>query len=277
MTMLLGLAASALGAPPGNQKVSAQLLADRTAIVPGKPFHVGVLLTIAANWHVYWKNPGDAGLPTTVSFHLPDGFSLTDLQYPVPANVLQPGDITAYGYANSVLLMATVTPPAKIAARDAIPITASGSFLVCEQVCLPGKLELSLSLPVAAESQPANEAVFSQWRPLMPIAKSADDYPIQRSAMTRQPGEDPKSVACVLSVSWKSNVTDVEFFPGRSDAFTLRNISVHSSGRTTSIEFKLEQLAGQKTALASLESLVAYTDSSGARHAAEIDVPLQPQ
>ena len=43
--------------------VQAELLSDVSAIQPGKPFWLGVHLTVDPGWHVYWKNPGDAGLP----------------------------------------------------------------------------------------------------------------------------------------------------------------------------------------------------------------------
>jgi thiol:disulfide interchange protein DsbD len=41
----------------GRELVKAELLADTTAVVPGKPFTVGVLLKMAPHWHTYWKFP----------------------------------------------------------------------------------------------------------------------------------------------------------------------------------------------------------------------------
>ena len=39
----------------GKTLVKASLLADTTAIVPGKPFEVGVLLEMEPGWHTYWE------------------------------------------------------------------------------------------------------------------------------------------------------------------------------------------------------------------------------
>ena len=47
------------------------LVADTTAIVPGKAFEVGVLLEMAPGWHTYWEYPGDAGLPTSIIWTFP--------------------------------------------------------------------------------------------------------------------------------------------------------------------------------------------------------------
>src|SRR5271170_1748892 len=85
--------------------VKTELFADVSAIQPGKPFWLGVRLSIDPGWHIYWKNAGDAGLPTRVKFTLPDGFSAGPLQFPTPHRFDQPGNIVAFGYEDSVLLL----------------------------------------------------------------------------------------------------------------------------------------------------------------------------
>src|SRR5205823_8095887 len=139
--IILVLSFQAVAAPP-SEKVRAEILADTTAIVPGRAFNVGVLLAIEPQWHVYWMNPGDSGLPTTMKFDLPPGFAVSEVQYPVPTKFLQPGELIAYGYEGSVLLMAKVTPPKDLVAGGAVSIKALASWLVCQEVCIPGKAEL---------------------------------------------------------------------------------------------------------------------------------------
>ncbi len=48
----------------GRELVKAALVADTSAVAPGKSFTVGLLLRMAPGWHTYWKFSGDAGLPT---------------------------------------------------------------------------------------------------------------------------------------------------------------------------------------------------------------------
>src|SRR5271168_3908009 len=85
--------------------VQAELLANVSEIQPGKPFWLGVHFVIDPSWHIYWKNPGDAGLPTRVKLTLPDGFTAGPLQFPTPSRFEQPGGIVIYGYENSVTLL----------------------------------------------------------------------------------------------------------------------------------------------------------------------------
>jgi len=171
----------------GKQLVKPELLADTTAVVPGKPFIVGLLLRMAPGWHTYWKFSGDAGLPTEVKWKLPAGWKISEIQWPIPLKTIDPGDIQTYGYVDEVLLMQEITPPNVVAgigdagnvARadhepgSSIPATtvklsADANWLVCEKICIPGSATLQLELPVSATSQPANTELFARYRRLLP-------------------------------------------------------------------------------------------------------------
>jgi len=151
----------------GKELVRAELLADTNAVVPGKPFTVGLLLRMAPGWHTYWKFSGDAGLPTELNWKPPPGWKIGDLQWPIPLKTIDPGDIETYGYENEVLLMQELTPPAKLDSSSA-KLSAEANWLVCEKICIPGSATLQLDLPVASTSEPANTDVFVRYRRLIP-------------------------------------------------------------------------------------------------------------
>lgn len=153
----------------GKTLVKASLLANTTAIVPGKPFEVGVLLEMAPGWHTYWEYPGDAGLPTSISWTLPDGFVAGPIQWPLPFRVVEPGDIEVYAYKDKVLLLTAIVAPAEI--KDAtVALRAKVDWLVCAEICIPGSANLELSLPVAGQSETANAELFDQFRAILPSA-----------------------------------------------------------------------------------------------------------
>ena len=151
----------------GKQLVRPELLADTNAVVPGKPFTVGLLLRMAPGWHTYWKFSGDAGLPTELKWKLPQGWKVGDIQWPIPLKTNDPGDIETYGYENEVLLMQEITPPGKIDSSSA-NLSAEANWLVCEKICIPGGATLQLDLPIGLTSQPANPDVFARYRRLVP-------------------------------------------------------------------------------------------------------------
>jgi thiol:disulfide interchange protein len=151
----------------GKQLVRAELVADTNAVVPGKPFTVGLLLRMAPGWHTYWKFSGDAGLPTELKWKLPPGWKAGEIQWPIPLKTIDPGDIETYGYENEVLLMQEITPPSKLDDSSA-KLSTEANWLVCEKICIPGSATLQLDLPLASTSQPANTEVFARYRRLLP-------------------------------------------------------------------------------------------------------------
>ncbi|MCB1832032.1 MAG: hypothetical protein KDH19_01080, partial [Geminicoccaceae bacterium] len=57
----------------GTEHVSAVLSADLGAAVPGEGFRLGLAQTIDEGWHTYWRNPGDSGAATQLTWTLPEG------------------------------------------------------------------------------------------------------------------------------------------------------------------------------------------------------------
>jgi thiol:disulfide interchange protein DsbD len=71
----LALPGAPLGAalPEGQHPVKASLIAETKGFAPGQALTVALRLEQENGWHTYWKDPGDAGLATTVDWDLPAG------------------------------------------------------------------------------------------------------------------------------------------------------------------------------------------------------------
>jgi len=151
----------------GRELVKAALLADTSAIAPGKPFTAGLLLRMAPGWHTYWKFSGDAGLPTEIKWNLPPGWKVGEIEWPIPLKTNDPGDIQTYGYQDEILLMQEITPPAKIDISP-VKLSAEANWLVCEKICIPGGANLDLELPTSAIADPKNTDLFARYRRLLP-------------------------------------------------------------------------------------------------------------
>ncbi|MGA2975708.1 MAG: protein-disulfide reductase DsbD domain-containing protein [Spirochaetia bacterium] len=149
--------------------VEARLVAENESIKPGKTFTVALLLRMDPGWHVYGKNPGDSGLPTTLEWHLPAGFSAGPLQWPVAQRFETHGLIT-YGYSEQVLLFADITPPSGLRDINEVTLEARAEWLACKTECLPGKADLELVLPVRSMEPAADaegEGLFRSARALL--------------------------------------------------------------------------------------------------------------
>jgi thiol:disulfide interchange protein len=147
---------------PGG-RVEAGLHLQHASVRPGTPFLALVRLMIDEGWHVYAPEPGDAGLPTTVAWDLPDGFSAGPIAWPVPREFADGGLVTR-GYAGEVLLVAEITPPADLVPGSEVTVRARVEWLACRAECIPGEADLAAPVPVLdAEpvADPRSAALFA--------------------------------------------------------------------------------------------------------------------
>ena len=156
----------------GQKLVEATLVADTTAIVPGQPFRLGLHLRMAPGWHTYWENPGDSGLATTFEPDLPAGFEIAPITWPLPKRIIEPGNIQVYAYKDEVLLVRTITPPATLDTAE-ISLNAKSTWLVCEAICIPGKADVQLTLPVAPSAATRQHGTLHPVRRRYPLAERA--------------------------------------------------------------------------------------------------------
>lgn len=131
--------------------VSAHLIANTKAIVPGQDFKLGVKLTMQPGWHTYYKDSGDAGIPTKIIWQLPPGFHAHNLYWQKPQHFNDAGIIT-YGYSQQTIIATDISPPPQLQEKN-IDFRANVKWLSCKEICLPGKADIQLSLPVANADQ----------------------------------------------------------------------------------------------------------------------------
>jgi thiol:disulfide interchange protein DsbD len=255
------MAAGNPGQAAPKDLVLAELRANVASMKPGKPFTAGVLLTIKPGWHIYWKNPGDSGLPTRVTWKLPTGFTAGPLQFPIPVTFDQPGDIAGYGYHDQVLLMTEITPPADLLSAAPVEIAADVSWLVCEKVCIPGKATVKTSLPVSQDVAPANADLFATWSDRK---STTSDSPREAKA-----GPDGFTVEFPLP----AGAQNVQWFPVPPEGSGVEEIQTTTTSNVSTTKLKL--LPAPKTA-AEMQFLVAYTGSNGKRQGVEFGVKLPP-
>jgi thiol:disulfide interchange protein/DsbC/DsbD-like thiol-disulfide interchange protein len=134
--------------PVKTEHVTAELVAQASAVRPGQPVQIGLRLQHIPHWHTYWRNPGDSGLPTTLAWTLPDGARTGDIQWPAPQRLpLDP--LVNYGYEGDLLLPVSFTAPAQAQPGSTLRLQATANWLVCRDVCIPETATLNLALPVA--------------------------------------------------------------------------------------------------------------------------------
>ncbi len=132
-----------------TEQVRAELLAHAPeGIAPGKPLWLGLQIEHQPDWHTYWKNPGDSGLPTTLRWQLPAGVTAGEIAWPTPKR-LPVGPLMNYGYDGRLLLPVPLTVSAAFTGNS-LEVKTSAQWLVCKDICIPQQGEFTLSVPVQA-------------------------------------------------------------------------------------------------------------------------------
>lgn len=186
-----------------TSEVRAELMVHAPqGVAPGQPIWVGLNIKHQPEWHTYWKNSGDSGLPTELRWTLPAGITAGEIAWPTPKKI-PIGNLANYGYENTVLLPVPLTVAPSFNASQ-LTIQLSASWLVCKQECIPQEGEFTLTLP-ARSSSAGNSSLFeAAWAASpRPLAGGSGQIKLEAKAIR-------VSVAG-LPAAWQGQLLD--FFP----------------------------------------------------------------
>ena len=169
---------------------------------PGKTAWLGLQLTHAPEWHTYWKNSGDSGLPTDLKWTLPPGVSAGPIAWPTPRK-FPIGTLANYGYNGTVLLPVPLTVDPSFQGKD-IEVKLDAAWLVCRKECIPEEGSFTLSLPVEG-STAINGIAFETT-----FAAAPSDQAAGSSAAQPQAKQLDVQLAG-LPAAWRGKA--LEFFP----------------------------------------------------------------
>ena len=247
-----------------RSRVRARLVADTAVVEPGSTFRLGVHFEIEDGWHIYWRNPGGAGLATAIEFDLPAGCVASPLQWPLPITFVQSEGIPGYGYEGSVVLAAEVSVPADIDRSQPGMVRAEVSWLACKGICVLGSTELEASLSKLPE-----DPVFRHWAGQLPNSSVAGDLAFSLSAT----GGLADGVITHW-LRWKEAPRSVEWFPDPSDALEIGDVQIQTHGGLTRIDAAVKSRKGASGSINELPSLFVVTGDDGERRGWELSVEL---
>lgn len=189
--------------PVKAQHLTVEMVSLAPAIAPGGTLDVGLVITLEDKWHVYWINAGDSGEPPRIKWTLPAGITAGKMQFPIPSR-LPLGPLMDFGYEDEVAFPVKLT-----AAKDLQPgpihLDAKVDWLVCREVCIPGKAHLGLNLKVDPKATAPAQPVGALGEALGLLPKPLD--PGMKLTVTGGKNE------FVLDLITGDKVTDAEFYP----------------------------------------------------------------
>jgi thiol:disulfide interchange protein DsbD len=194
--LAFGAAGNAQG-PAQHVRVS---LVSGTGLQPGSTQELGVHFQLDPGWHIYWINPGDSGEPPRIAWHLPPGFEVVQVEFPTPKR-LESHSLTDYGYQDDVVLLANLSVPKTFEAKSA-DLAADIRWLVCREVCIPGRGSVSVRL-AARQSEGTDSNLIREAKQKLP-----QPAPSTWKLSARQQGPD-----VLLSMRAGRSVAVSDFIP----------------------------------------------------------------
>ena len=257
-----------MAAPVNSDNVEAELISEVSSIKPGESFWVALRQVIRPGWHTYWRNPGDSGAPTKLTWVLPDGFSASGIHWPYPERVPY-GPLMNFGYHDEVVFLVQITVPESLDARE-VRLLAKGEWLVCADICIPEDADLELLLPVSNETPRAIVAhadYFQEARQRLPMDIGVHaEYSV---------GADTISLSIVMSDLQRSRIISIDFFPyeeGVLDFPRAQKLSMTDKG------FRLDLVPGYNFDLlrSNLHGVIVVTEDAGGEQRTAFEVkPVQ--
>jgi DsbC/DsbD-like thiol-disulfide interchange protein len=247
-----------------KELVTLELLASVERIAPGAEFELGAHLRMAPGWHIYWKNPGDAGLETRARFSAPEGATLGEVLYPGPIRFSSPGDVTSYGYEGSTVLFVRAQAPADLAADAPLELGVDTRWVACRDVCIAGTASASLSVDVTrdakAPASAAGAAILDSHRERLPRPFA------ELEGATLAWTEASEGRALVVRVP---GAQAIEFFPVLEQPAAIADQRARASGDQAELEIHYRGTVNPAIPAAG----VVRVERSGASRYYEIAVP----
>ena len=150
----------------------------------GQPLWVGLQLQHQPEWHTYWRNPGDSGLPTQLEWRLPAGVQSGAIAWPLPSK-LRAGELTNYGYDKTVLLAVPLVISDEFKVSSSLDIRLHANWLVCRLECIPQEGDFQLRIPTQTSHAPlaaAFDTVLAQQPKRVTSANTEAQFDVQGKA-----------------------------------------------------------------------------------------------
>lgn len=262
LTSLVSHAQAAAGEWAVTDHARVRLISQTDGVGNTAAVNLGLEFQLEPHWKIYWRSPGDAGFPPSITLDGSTNAATATLHWPLPERFSVIG-LETLGYTEHVVLPLTL---GLNTAGEAVDVQAQVSYLACAEICIPHDVELSLALPVGAATPSAEAHLLNRFQVLVPKPGPAQGLNLDRVEFK---ADGPKADTGVLYLTASADdaftAPDV-FVEGPSVlAFAKPRVSVSAKGKLAIMEVPFEGLQSLKTPFA--DALLTLTLADAPRSA----------
>jgi thiol:disulfide interchange protein DsbD len=226
------------GEQSAEELVPVRVYAEQASVGPGQTVHVAVAAQIARGWHIYWANPGAAGLATEVEVQAPAGFRVGKARFPRPQSFKEP-EGTTFGYEREAVFFVPIEAPPALADGQ-VTLRVSLRFLVCKSVCLLGAAERTLIVKTSAGTPGATPPAWSGLEAGVGQAIAASFEALPRP-LEKEPAGEAVMEGSLLRVAGPARGQErIAFFPVELPGVIYGKATVRVADDRFTIEVPLE-------------------------------------
>jgi thiol:disulfide interchange protein len=234
------------------------LRSELSAIAPGKPFTVALVLEHPDAWHSYYRNSGGVEQPPRIEWTLPAGSKVGEIQWPTP-EVKEGFAGKSYVYSGSPIFLIEITPPASISPSETFVVEAKAKWQICKTSCIGESADFRLELPVAKSpsKDPASADLFEVARRMIP-KNSAQLAKISATSLK----EAPDSILLQIP---KMEAAPTEFIPNQDYIKALSDggkVSTNEDGYLLTLQRKKTDFLDEPIKQGNLVSGILVAGSS---------------
>ncbi|HEV2676583.1 MAG TPA: protein-disulfide reductase DsbD domain-containing protein [Aliidongia sp.] len=140
--------------------------AVRLVVAPTRDgaLRLGLAFRLEPHWKIYWRSPGDAGLPPTADWTGTENAEVGEFAWPVPERFELSG-LETFGYEGEVVLPVAVAVPHP---GEPVHLSAAVDFLTCRELCVPNNVTLDLTVPAGLEGPGPYGELIDQFQARVP-------------------------------------------------------------------------------------------------------------
>jgi len=237
--------------------VTIKIFSSHSVVKAGGDFNVGVLFELGDGWHIYWKNPGESGLPTSLKVGAgSDMVESGEVNWPIPNRFMQPGAILGYGYHKEVFFEIPMRIVGE-AAPGPLELQVDLSWLLCsESVCIPGSYGGVLELELGDSSVKSNDfKVFTKKAPIYPEI-IRQPYLQSVRVSHRGPTEQEHDKLYRVTVDWSSDPGEVELFLTSDRQVKVALVEREAGKMETAVDLTVQIKDRERVSVREIELLV---------------------
>ncbi|MEQ8355509.1 MAG: protein-disulfide reductase DsbD family protein [Kiloniellaceae bacterium] len=198
---------------------------------------LGLEFDLQPGWKIYWRSPGDAGLPPRIDWTGSQNLKRAEIAWPVPHRFSLFG-LETFGYGDQVVLPIDAT--ADVPERP-LNLRAKVDYLLCEDICIPYTAELSLDLPPGAGGRAPQAFLIESFRRQVPGQGAEQGLNIASVGLTGSLAEPVLEVTARSERAFEAPDLLVEAPPGFF--FGVPKISLADGGKEARLMAAVSQVA----------------------------------